>query len=118
MVLSDKQNSMIKQQRQQSSTTGVPPVTVGGDNMSIGANDTKRSNITYSSREKDRSKPSKSVNFRPSSLINERDVSDSNNNNTAYLPKTRGNYSYDSQTNRIPVLNSDSQSSYYAQAIG
>ena len=117
MVLSDKQNNMIKQQRQHSSTTGAPPVTVGGDNMSIGAKDTKRSNITYSSREKDRSKPSKSVNFRPSSLINERDFSDSNNN-TANLPKARGNYSYDSQTNRIPVLNSDSQSSYYAQAIG
>jgi hypothetical protein len=86
MVLSDKQN--VKRQSDEQAT------------------DRKRSNLNPYPRE---SKPTKSVNFRQSSLINERQYpvdADS---------KQRINYSCD---NRIPVLKSNQNNSYYAQAIG
>lgn len=124
-MLSDKpinNNNLMQQQRQSATITTPIAVSVGGDNTNIPlTNDLlpKRSNMssnTYSSsREKDRNKPSKSVNFRPSSLINEREYA---NENQTELRNQRANYSYDSQANRIPISASNSQSSYYAQAIG
>lgn len=123
MVLSDKQSNIMKQRT--TTTTATPlTTTTTSENVSKGASETmKRSNMsstTYSSRDKDRSsKPSKTVNFRPSSLINER-INDSNQNDVPPTPtKVRANYSYDSQANRKPAaFKPNSQNSYYAQAIG
>lgn len=104
MVLSDNKNIIMKHRQ---TTPGGPAL---DESHGLGASEPKRSSmssIVYPGRDRDRNKVSKSVNFRPSSLINERNQ-----------PKHRINYSHDSQTNRVPVLKSSSPSSYYAQAIG
>lgn len=130
MVLSNSHtNKNLIKQRQSGGTatsttasTATPTIKIVGEQSNANLLETgelppptKRSNM--SSKNTDYSKPSKSVNFRPSSLINEREYA--NENQTYDLRKVRANYSYDpSQANRIPVLKPNSQSSYYAQAIG